>query len=691
MPPHPPPLRGSPPSPSRGGVRQYQVVEVDPSMLTSRQPDSAGAADEPSAALTSLVGEISVINARKAFGVTRALDGCTFNAHFGEIHAIVGGNGSGKSTLAKVLSGVLPLDSGQVSVFGQAPTSPHQARALGIATVFQEVLVADECSVVDNLFVGADSLWSKSIPNRQKVRTAAALMRELTGTDIDPEMLVGGLPLSVKQWITIGRALLCKPRLLILDESSAALDLAATEKLFEKMRELRDQGAAVLIVTHRIAELIRISDRATVLRDGRTVGVLEKSDITEKNLLGLMTGKTETAAAVREAGHEVVGEDVVLRTRGLKIRETTDPIDFDLLRGEIVGVTGLDGQGQNEFVRILAGVQAAGEGLPAVRDAAGAFVDIRDLADADRHRVAYVSGDRKREGVFPNLSIFENLILPLYRRNLRGGALGIIDWGALANIFGFEVERLAIKMEQRSNPITSLSGGNQQKVLIGRSFALDPNVLVLNDPARGVDLDTKNELYRHLRGYAARGKSIVYMSSEIEEFLGLCSRVIVFRHGGIFDMFTSGAIVADRILEAMFGQTEGLRRKDDGVERRGTASMKIVEFDKEEAKRPSQELVGGIKVVDFGRADGPAEAAPAGEAFRRQAPGTAAHQDRRVRQGGRGAAAAAADRRDQDRRLRQGSGTEEGKRPAGRRERRRPHQDRRIAAIEASVARGHVP
>ncbi len=229
---------------------------------------------------------ISIVGVRKSFDVTRALDGCSFSAALGEIHAIFGGNGSGKSTLAKVISGVLPVDAGQVNVLGHAPGSPNEARAIGIATVFQEVLVADECSILDNLYVGSDRLWSKTFSNSLKQRTAHNLMTELTGFDFDLDMLVGGLPLSIKQWITIGRALLCEPKVLILDESSAALDLDSTERLFAKMRQLRDQGSAVIIVTHRMAEMTRISDRATVLRDGRDVGVLEKADITERNSAG---------------------------------------------------------------------------------------------------------------------------------------------------------------------------------------------------------------------------------------------------------------------------------------------------------------------------------------------------------------------------------------------------------------------
>lgn len=528
--------------------------------VTSVAAGSAAASPFPAA------GEIVASNVHKSFGMTRALDGCTFSASCGEIHAIVGGNGSGKSTLAKVISGVLPIDSGQVSVLGHTPSTPGDARAMGVATVFQEVFVADECSIVDNLFLGADSLFSKSLSARAKASAATALMAELIGGEIDVETLVGDLSLSVKQWITIGRALLSGPRVLILDESSAALDLDSTERLFEKMRALRDQGVAVLIVTHRIAELVRISDRATVLRDGRDVGVLEGDEITERNLLTLMTGSGKPTPSTVAEARKVLHEDVVLRTRGLKVWPEGQEIDFALHKGEILGVTGLDGQGQSEFVQVLAGVQAAEASAPLVRRPDGRFAEIKRLEDATGYGVSYVSGDRKREGIFANLSIYENLLMPLYRSKARAGKLALIDWRALSGVFDWEVERLAIKMGEQSDSIISLSGGNQQKVLIGRAFALNPEVLVLNDPARGVDVGAKAELYKHLTAFASRGKSVLYLSSEIEEFVGFCTRVLVFRHGSIFAEMLGGDIDPDIILEAMFGHVHPVHQRTDEAE-----------------------------------------------------------------------------------------------------------------------------
>ena len=501
--------------------------------------------------------DISVVGVRKTFGVTKALDGCSFGAARGEIHAIVGGNGCGKSTLAKVISGVLPPDSGQVLVFGHTPTSPHEAREVGIAIVFQEVMVADESSVVENLFLGSDHLFSRSMPLKMKVAAAESLMRDLTGLPIDPQTLVGSLPLGIKQWITIGRALLRNPRALILDESSAALDLDSTQRLFAKLRQLRDEGAAIIIVTHRIAELIEISDRATVLRDGRDVGVLEKQEITEKNLLQLMTGKVSSREPAAAEARAVQGAEVLMKADGLKVWLGGPEVAFRLHRGEILGVAGLDGQGQSEFVRILAGVDRAAQAAPLAAHSGRGFVPIQGLQDAADCGVSYVSGDRKREGIFPNLGIFENLLMPRYRSSARAGKLAILDWPALGSVFDWEVEKLSVRMGDRNDRITSLSGGNQQKVLIGRAFALNPTILVLNDPARGVDVGAKSDLYQYLKDFAATGKSVVYLSSEIEELVGLCARVIVFRHGGIFEELSGESLHPADVLQAMFGQARG--------------------------------------------------------------------------------------------------------------------------------------
>lgn len=514
-------------------------------------------APDPQPRTTARRETVSVKDVHKSFGPTRALDGVSFSAVEGEIHAIVGGNGCGKSTLAKVISGILPIDSGATSVLGESPSSPAESRAIGVSTVYQEVLVADESTVVDNVFMGSDALFSKTVSYEEKVARTARLMRDLSGEDVDPHGLVGNLPLGLKQWITIARGMLSEPRVLILDESSAALDFDSTERLFQKMRDLRDGGVTILIVTHRIAELVRIADRATVLRDGRDVAVLEKAEITERNLLAAMTGEEAQASTEHLVAPMPRGDEIAMRADGLTLWPGGRSFDFELRKGEIVGVAGLDGQGQDTFVRVLAGVQPAEAGLAFITTANDEIVPVRDLSDAVAGRVVYVSGDRKREGIFASLSIFENMIMPLYAQKRTGGVLGLIDWEALNTIFEREARNLMIRFGVKEDKITSLSGGNQQKVLIGRGIAQRPNTIVLNDPARGIDVGAKTELYRHLRSFAESQRSVVYMSSEIEEFIGFATRVIVFRDGAPFDAFDGRRFDTKQVLEAMFGQTDG--------------------------------------------------------------------------------------------------------------------------------------
>jgi len=504
-------------------------------------------------------GDIYVQDVHKYFGVTKALNGVNFSANFGEIHAIVGGNGCGKSTLAKVMSGVLPIDKGKVSVLGHTPTSPVMARNMGIATVFQEVMIAEEASVVDNLFVGSDDFWYKNLTQREKVIKAQEIMEDLVGEYVDPYTQAFNLSLPIKAWITIARAFLREnTKLLILDESSAALDFDSTERLFKKMRELRDNGVAVFIVTHRIAELVRISDKATVMRDGKDVGVLEKKDLNEKNLIGLMTGRAETGEKSKSVAVQTKTDKVVMRAENLVVWPESKPVNFEVKRGEIVGVTGLDGNGQDDFVKILAGVQEAHGGTTEILDTNENFTKYSSLENAKKNGISFVSGDRKKEGILPNLSIYENLVVPLYKKTSRAGFLGFIDWLELNGIFEWEVDRLSIKTGPRDNLIGSLSGGNQQKVMIARSFAQHPKVLILNDPARGIDVSTKRDLYIHLRNYVEEGNTVIFLSSELEEFIGLCPKVMVFRNGTVFDIFENEKINADTLLEGMFGQTAGI-------------------------------------------------------------------------------------------------------------------------------------
>jgi ribose transport system ATP-binding protein len=572
--------------------------------------DSASAG-KPALSSAKSGGDIFVQDANKSFGVTKALNGVNFKANFGEIHAIVGGNGCGKSTLAKVISGVLPLDKGKVSIMGQSPNSPIEAQKIGISTVFQEVMIAEEATVYENLFIGYDTLFGKKLNHREKVEKAAQIMLELAGEFVDPYTIANQLSLGMKAWVTIGRAFLRKPKVLILDESSAALDFDSTERLFEKMRELRNSGAAIFIVTHRIAELVRISDRATVMRDGKDVGVLSGDEITEKNLLALMTGnkKIETAAENKSTPPDSKSEEIVLSAKKLKIWENESEINFDLLKGEILGITGLDGQGQDNFVKALAGIEEpiSGEVIIKLSDEEREltkkdYKKVLNLLDAKKSGIGYVSGDRKKEGIFPNMSIYENMVLPLYKgekAKTSGGFLGFIKWTELNGTFDWEVERLNIKTGPKNNLITSLSGGNQQKVMIARAFTTTPKILILNDPARGIDVGAKRDLYKHLRIFVNEGGTVIFLSSELEEFIGLCHRVLVFRDGGIFETFEKEDINPNVILEGMFGHRKNTSNtsvnsnSDTPTNEKETSTHNLIKI-KVEPPKPSH-----IQVVDF--------------------------------------------------------------------------------------------
>jgi len=331
------------------------------------------------------------------------------------------------------------------------------------------------------------------------------------------------------------------------------------------------------------------------MRDGKDVGVLEKKDLNEKNLIGLMTGRTETGEKSKSIALKTKTDKVVMRAENLVVWPDSKPINFEVKKGEIVGVTGLDGNGQDDFVKILAGVQESNGGTLEILDINENFVKYNSLDDAKKNGVSFVSGDRKKEGILPNLSIYENLVVPLYKKTSRAGFLGFVDWMELNGIFDWEVERLSIKTGPRDNLIGSLSGGNQQKVMIARSFAQHPKVLILNDPARGIDVSTKRDLYIHLRNYVEEGNTVVFLSSELEEFIGLCPKVIVFRNGTIFDIFENETINADTLLEGMFGQTSGIG--ETSISNKSKVLTSSIQNKLTGKKETTEKKI--IKIIDF--------------------------------------------------------------------------------------------
>ncbi len=500
------------------------------------------------------VNFVEVNGVSKSFGETRALRACNFSARAGEVHAVVGENGSGKSTLAKLLAGVLYPDTGSVRVNGASPASPHAARARGIAVVFQEILVAEGGSVLDNLYIGDDGLFSARRSQRQKRAEAEALLNRLMGGPVALDAPVEDLSLNTRQWVVIARALLGKPSLVVFDEATAALDHSSVERFFEVVRELRASGVCVLIVTHRIHELTAICDRATVLSDGADVGTLAGGEITEARLLELMRGEAgsgQAGGAVPEhparAGCSTANAALVISK--LRLVPDAPPIDLAVAPGEIVGLAGLEGHGQVEFIQAVSGIKRGVGGSIHVRRE-GRLHAIDSAVSADRANLAYIPGDRKTEGTFPNLSVFENFGIACYRRSARAG---FVDRRRVMRMFRDQVVRLSIRIGSAAAPIHSLSGGNQQKIVVGRALAASPLVLALNDPTRGVDIGAKRDLYALLRRLAEDGKAILFLSNEIEEFVGLCDRVVVFRLQSAFTVLASEEINADSVLAAMFG------------------------------------------------------------------------------------------------------------------------------------------
>ncbi|MBV9795480.1 MAG: ATP-binding cassette domain-containing protein [Actinobacteria bacterium] len=439
----------------------------------------------------------------KSFGPTIALRDCSFQLRAGEVHALMGENGSGKSTLVKILSGVHAADAGRVLIEQQPLRARHPAAAAGagVATVFQEVQCVPAQSVLDNLWLGEDGMLRRSgrRPAQRRAR-AREVLTGLLGRCPDLDAPAAALSLSQRQALAIGRALLRDPKVLILDEASSALDVATRDRLFAVVRRLTGTGAAVLFISHRMDEVAEIADRVTVLRSGTSVATLDRADAPAARLVELMTGDEQLVQPGAAASDRDQAGQVLLTAGG-----------FTLRAGEIVGLAGLEGQGQDAWLRELRTVGPAT--APAGEPAPG---------------VAYVARDRREESIFPPLSIRENFTAATLSRDTRAGFISAREAGAR---FARYRGRLKIHLSRDRDPITTLSGGNQQKVVIARALAAHPQVLLLNDPTRGIDIGAKRDIYALLRELAAAGMAIVMLSTEVDEHLELMDRVLVFRDG----------------------------------------------------------------------------------------------------------------------------------------------------------------
>lgn len=482
----------------------------------------------------------------KRFGATRALTDGDLQLRPGEIHTLLGENGSGKSTLVKILGGVHRPDSGTVTLDGVPITtrSPRAAMDLGIATVFQEVLTAGSQSVLENVWLGSHGTFRRRLGRAEQRSIAQDVLTRITG-GIPLELPAGQLSLSERQSLCIARALVRQPKVLILDESTASLDVNSRDRLFVEMRRLAAEGTAILFISHRMDEVAEISDRVTVLRSGRSISTVERADLSIDGLIADMTGQSGLGGT-RRRPHDP-GNPVLTGT-AVRLAPASTPIDFEVRAGEIVGLAGLEGHGQDRFIKRLAGV-AGGPGS-VVRLLPGGAEELSER-NADALGIAYLPRERRGESLFESMSIRENFALPTLAKDRRRG---LLDTRSISARFEAFARSLSLRFGAAHDAISTLSGGNQQKVLLARWLATDPQVLLLNDPTRGVDIGTKREIYAILDRLCAEGMSVVVLSSEVDELVDLADRVLVFRDQAVFAQIPHSALSTASIVTAYFGQ-----------------------------------------------------------------------------------------------------------------------------------------
>jgi ABC-type sugar transport system ATPase subunit len=531
-------------------------VLEDPGPDSQRVGLLTGMTDADAAiAETGVTPLVRVIGVEKAFGETQALRDASFALLPGEVHAIVGENGSGKSTLVKILTGVHAPDAGEITIEGpegRPLNSPRAARELGIATVFQEVLVAEARSVLDNVWLGHEGLVRTRVATREKRAQAQALLDELLDRSLDLDTPAEELSLSDRQACCIVRALLHRPRVLMLDEATSALDVATRDRLFAIARRLSGEGVGIVFITHRMDEIVEIGDRITVMRAGKTVATLDRGAWTPDEVVELMTGTGRLTGQARERAQpaEERRGETVLSARGVRLRPGRAPIDVEIHAGELVGVAGLEGHGQSEFLDALRGVRAVeGEVL---RHEGGRTVAVDSATGAADRGIAYVPRER-RQALFGWMSIRENFGLPTLTQDVRGGWLRN---GSTRRRLAKYVERLGIVLGQDGDRITTLSGGNQQKVVIARWLAAGPRILLLNDPTRGIDFGAKRDLYALLAELARDGVAVVMLSSELDEHVELMDRVLVFREHQLERVIGRDELSRLALVSAFFGEGE---------------------------------------------------------------------------------------------------------------------------------------
>ena len=485
------------------------------------------------------------------FPGVKALDNVDFTLRKGEIHALMGENGAGKSTLIKCLTGVNDYEAGEVHVEGiEGPIrnrSTLEAQKRGISTVYQEINLCPNLSVAENLFIGREPVTRFGTINRREMIVRARKLMDQLHLPVDVTRNLEEYSLALQQMIAIARAVDMDCKVLILDEPTSSLDDNEVEKLFTLMRSLRDQGVGIVFVTHFLEQVYALCDRITVLRNGTLVGEYPIAELPRVKLIAAMMGKDfdDLASIKPEGGLRATGEKLI-EAKGLSHAGKIKPFDLELRRGEVIGLTGLLGSGRSELARAIYGADRAQTGTLKVK---GKEVKIKHPIDAMNLEMGMLPDDRKAEGIIGDLSVRENIILAIQARR---GIMNLIPMKEQEEIADKFIEMLQIKTASRETPVKQLSGGNQQKVIIARWLATNPDFLILDEPTRGIDVGTKTEIQKLVIKLAQEGKGVLFISSEIEEMLRTCNRLAVLRDGEKVGEL-SGEMTQEQVLKTIAG------------------------------------------------------------------------------------------------------------------------------------------
>ena len=468
----------------------------------------------------------------KTFPGVKALNDVSLKAWGGEVLALMGENGAGKSTLMKILSGAYQADpGGEILIDGQrvAIADPIAAKQHGIAIIYQELALAPNLTVAENIHLGVEHCLSGGRIDRRAMREGCRPVLERLGAPFGPDTPVGSLSIAEQQLVEIARALHAKSKILVLDEPTTALSSRETERLFALVRQLRAEGIAMVYISHRMAEIYELSDRVSVLRDGGYVGTLDREGLSAETLVKMMVGRDLSSFYTKTHDPHGSRGPVVLEVRGITDGgRRVKPSDFQVHRGEVLGIAGLVGSGRTELARLVYGADARRGGEVLLE---GRGVSISAPEDAIGFGIAYLTEDRKGLGLFLDMSCGENINLGVIGRDATPP--GILNLAAAKRRAEQAFQALRVRAASPLVPVGSLSGGNQQKVLLSRWLETGPKVLILDEPTRGVDIGAKSEIYRIIDELAKKGIGVVLISSELPEIVGTCDRVLVMREGRI--------------------------------------------------------------------------------------------------------------------------------------------------------------